>query len=189
MGYYRGDYYRGDYYRGDPGIFSSIGKFIGGAAKLVGGIVPGPAGAVLRGGGGAIQHFAGGGPRLPMIAPPSFGGSLAMQGEPGKVLVGGGGAGVPLRPMIGTTPRGLHPNKSTYVTRGGGTSHWPMQLLVHPAHTENVRNRRMNVGNAKALRRSLHRIAGFAHLARRVMRFVHPKAGRGQFKFPRRKRK
>jgi hypothetical protein len=45
MPYYSaGDYYTGDYYRGDNyatgGIFSSIGKFLGGAAKTVLGATP-----------------------------------------------------------------------------------------------------------------------------------------------------
>ena len=69
--------------------------------------------------------------------------------------------------------RGLRPNKSTYVTRGGGTSHWPAQLIVHPKHTELVKSRRMNVGNARALRRALRRARGFVKLARRAQVTMH----------------
>jgi hypothetical protein len=85
--------------------------------------------------------------------------------------------------------RRLHWNKSTYVTRGGGTSKWPQQLLVHPKGTEPVPSRRMNVGNARALRHALHRVSGFARLARRVMSFTHPRAGRGHFKFHRKRKR
>lgn len=50
MGYgvYRGDYGRSRYYRGDPGIFGTLGKVIGGAAKLASQVIPGPAGAAMR---------------------------------------------------------------------------------------------------------------------------------------------
>jgi hypothetical protein len=72
-----------------------------------------------------------------------------------------------------TMMRGLHPNKSTYVTRGGGTSRWPQQLVIHAKHSELVKSRRMNVGNARALRRSLRRLSGFAKLARRVLVVQH----------------
>ena len=80
--------------------------------------------------------------------------------------------GPPMATVAGGMPgyvRGFRPNKSTYVTRGGGTSHWPQQLIIHPKHTELVKSRRMNVGNARALRRALRRAHGFAKLARRVM--------------------
>ncbi len=61
-----------------------------------------------------------------------------------------------------------HPNRSTYVTRGGGTSHWPVGLQVHPKGTELVPSRRMNIGNARALRRSIRRVMGFAKIVKRV---------------------
>jgi len=83
----------------------------------------------------------------------------------------------------------MHWNKSTYITRGGGTSKWPQQLLVHVKGTNPVPCRRMNVGNARALRHALHRVAGFAHLARRVMSFVRPGHGHGKFKFPKKRKR
>lgn len=177
MPYYSaGDYYgregfaAGDYYQGD--IFG-IGKLIGGVAKAVGGVVGGPIGAVLRVGGGILA------PKPPGMAVTPFApgpgglipapGGMHMTIPPGRVLVGGGQAGIPIRPQLVGIPHGLHPNRSTYVTRGGGTSHWPVQLLVHPKGTENVRTRRMNVGNARALKRALRRARGFERLARSVM--------------------
>ena len=185
---YRGDYYQGDYYRGDLGLFSFIGKAARGLAgtlthglsdKLLGMIPtfratrappPGPMRQITAGLGGT-------GP-----------GSLVQyDGQPfGPTLPGGGGQQLPMLPG---RHRALHWNRETYVTRGGGTSRWPAQLLVHPKGSEPVPSRRMNVGNAKALRHALHRVSGFAHLARRVMSFVKPGAGRGRFKFRRRKKR
>jgi hypothetical protein len=80
----------------------------------------------------------------------------------------GGGAGTALMVPAGHGRR-LHWNRSTYVTRGGGTSRWPVGLAVHPKGTEPVPSRRMNVGNGRALRRSLRRLRGFAKLARKVL--------------------
>jgi hypothetical protein len=186
---YRGDYYRGDYYRGDPGLFSFIGK----AARGLVGLIPGASTALsiasslpifkaTRPPTGAMRNIVA---SLPGGSGP---GSLVQyDGQPfGPTLPGGGGQ--QQLPMLPGRHRALHWNRATYVTRGGGTSRWPAQLLVHPKGTEPVPSRRMNVGNAKALRHALHRVSGFAHLARRVMSFVKPGAGRGRFKFKRKRR-
>lgn len=52
------------------------------------------------------------------------------------------------------------------------------------------RRRRMNPGNARALRRALSRISAFERMARRVIHFTHPHRGVGKakFKFHRRRR-
>jgi hypothetical protein len=86
-------------------------------------------------------------------------GGLAMQGAG----IGGGMA------MAMPGMRRHHPNRSTYVTRGGGTSRWPVGLTVHPKGTELVPSRRMNVANARALRRGIRRLRGFAKIARKVL--------------------
>ena len=190
MGYYRGDHYRGDYYRGDPGFFS----FIGGALKgLVSGIgkvasfIPGPIGIA----GKALTVLDQLKPRAPgqgLFSPASA--DMLALGPPGVgVMAPGGGIitqspmGTPVHPaaiaMQLERMRHTHPNKSTYVTRGGGTSRWPPQLLVHPKHSEMVTNRRMNVGNARALRRALRRARGFAKLAHKVLRVSHQFKGKG----------
>jgi hypothetical protein len=84
--------------------------------------------------------------------------------------------------------RGYRLNKSTYITRGGGTSRWAPGISVHPKHTEFVKSRRMNVGNARALRRALRRARGFAKLARRVLVAVrHYKGGGGATHRPKKK--
>lgn len=185
MGYYRGDAYgfRGDYYRGDPGLFSFFGKALGGLTRGALNLAKGQLGLSTA---AAIPTFRA--TQAPQIAPfrqlASGGpGSLVQyDGQPFGGTLPGGGGGSNL-PMLPGRQRALHWNKATYVTRGGGTSRWPGQLLVHPKGTEPVPSRRMNVGNAKALRHALHRVSGFAHLARRVMSFVKPGHGRGRFKF------
>jgi len=198
MGYYRGDHYRGDYYRGDPGFFSFIGKALKGAVSLIPGVGP-----VLTAAAGVRQALKGGG--VPLPAPyvpgplgmiPGVGTALersfsSLSPNIGVMAPGGGGGGLITQSPMGTPVsqagimmqlgrmRHTHPNKSTYVTRGGGTSRWPQQLIVHPKHTEAVTSRRMNVGNARALRRSLRRLSGFAKLARRVLVVSHKFKKRG----------
>jgi len=187
MPYYNaGDYYgRGDYYQAG-GLFSFLGKIARKAISLVPGIGPvvgtaleireklrhhgvalptggplpaitaGAEQALMGGGGGGVGVMApGGGVGPPMIAPPA----------PGGMDFGGHPLMLPGPYMRHRTP---HPNKSTYVTRGGGTSRWPQVLTVHPKGTEAVFSRRMNVANPRALRRALRRAAGFVKLARRA---------------------
>lgn len=177
-GMVRSNYAAGDYYggaggwrRGDPGLFSSIGNFFKGAVHTVSGIagalLPAPFSAPakvvnkLTGGGGTVVRSFN--PATPTFPPPP---SLPI--GPGQsqlpMPMGAGGA------LCGT--RGFRANKSTYVTRGGGTSRWPQQLVVHPAGTECVKGRRMNVANPRALRRALRRVAGFGKLASRARRDI-----------------
>ncbi len=185
---FRGDYYQGDYYQGDPGLLSFVGKAARGlVAAATHGLVriptfkatrPPPPGPMRQ----ATIALGGTGPGT--LTPYSAVDGGAMMPF-GPTLPGGQGQ----LPMLPAHHRALHWNRATYVTRGGGTSRWPAQLLVHPKGTEPVPSRRMNVGNARALRHALHRVSGFAHLARRVMSFVRPGAGRGRFKFHKKKRR
>lgn len=176
--YRRGDYYRGDYYRGDPGLFGTIAKGIGGfitggpigaVAAVAGSILKKPTPAT----GTAVIPFSGG--PVPVLPPPPFQTGFGIQtgtmrigafGQSQKEgqLIGGGGP-------LPQTMRGMHYNKSTYETRGGGTSRWGPSgsLEIHPKGTVLVRSRRMNVGNARALKRALRRARGFERLARSVM--------------------
>ncbi len=180
MAYRRGDYYggRGDYYgQGDPGVFS----FLGGLAKTALGLIPGPVGAIAR----LIAH-----PRTPEIPaspsnftvpelpPPPMIAPTMFQGAPGTGIITHSPMGTPVSPaaiarQVARLKRS-HPNKQTYVIRGGGTSRWgaASQLQVIPKGTTDVPNRRMNVANPRALRRSLRRVAGFAKLTKRVRRAV-----------------
>jgi hypothetical protein len=91
-------------------------------------------------------------------------GGLAMQKlGPGTSL---------MLPPGGGRMRRLHWNKATYVTRGGGTSHWPVGLQIHPAGTVAVPSRRMNVGNPRALRKAIRRLAGFGKIVHRMKRAI-----------------
>jgi hypothetical protein len=201
MGYMRGDYYtRGDYMgRGDPGffgdLFRGITHVVGGA--LGGVLTGGPIGGII----GAVKGAVSGthanidaGVREAAVNDSSGGtnpGNLPVLRSPGALITpppGGMGSdiirmsplGTPVSPAAiarqmagrGGGVRRHYPNKSTYVTRGGGTSRWPVGLQVHPKGTEAVPSRRMNVANPRALRRSLRRVAGFAKLTKRVRRAV-----------------
>jgi len=71
-----------------------------------------------------------------------------------------------------------HLNKSTYVTRGGGTSKWPQQLLVHQKGTECVPRRAMNAGNGRAAIRAVRRLVAFYRLSGRVAKQLRKAASR-----------
>lgn len=203
--YMAGDYYRGgDAYYQAGGLFSSIGKFFGGALKVASGFVTGgPVGAaqaVLQ----QVVHPASQAGK--QLAPVALTGPVAPQtyqvpqlppidqygivninrmgpGGAGFMTGGGVGGGVPGR-------RGTHLNKHAYETRGGGTSRWGPagNLQLHPAGTVEVSNRHMNVGNAKALKHALRRAYGFERLARRVLRITSPKKHVSGFKRSRRRK-
>lgn len=74
--------------------------------------------------------------------------------------------------------RMTHPNKSTYITRGGGTSHWPQKLLLHPAGTECVTRRRINAGNGRAAVRAVRRLVAFYSLSQRVAKQLRKAASK-----------
>ena len=205
MGYYQGDHYRsrrfaGDYYRGDPGFLSGIGHFFSGIARKAINLIPGVGPVIgtaleLR---SKLRHV---GVPTPTGGPPVISDMIAatergmMNGGrnpnnlPGFPNAPGGlitqsPMGTPVHPAaiameIAQMQRHTHPNKSTYVTRGGGTSRWGVGLQVHPKGTEAVTSRRMNVGNARALRRALRRARGFAKLAHKVLRVTHQFKGKG----------
>jgi len=158
MGYYyrpMGDYRTGGYGypQGDPGLFGFIGKAVKSIWKVakpaIGLAIGGPVGALLT---GAVVGGAVGTALVPSTgappAPPSMPGVGMIQpvvaGITQGVLAG--------RAMGGVCPSGYHPAKD-----GSGRC---------------VRNRRMNVANPRALRRSMRRVKGFEKLARRTISFT-----------------
>jgi len=170
MPYYRqqaGDYATYGYGRGDPGFLSGLWKGIKKiAAPAIGFALGGPAGLAI---GSAI-----GGARTPPImqqqAKPQPRYSSQMQlgpisargtqfyppvpqfrGTPMPTSTAAGRAGVPLS-SAGCCPVGYHLSKD-----GSGRC---------------VRNRRMNVANPRALRRSMRRVQGFEKLAKRTISFT-----------------
>lgn len=146
----------GDYktygYAGDPGFLSSLWKGIKSIGKAVIGIPPrppSPAGWPTVAAGGAAgyalqQQFAG--PAAPQGIPGAgaYGPSLGkkFQFPDTKFMAAGAGC----------CPSGYHLAKD-----GSGRC---------------VRNRRMNVANPRALRRSMRRVQGFEKLAKRTISFT-----------------
>jgi len=162
----------GDYktygYAGDPGFLSSLWKGIKRVAgPIIGGMIAGPAGMAV---GGAITAPK---PRAPLQFPVpagTIGGAITMPGGmrfstaytprgPGTMVPGQG----PLPPFapggVGQAGRGgtMMPSGYHYAKDGSGKL---------------VRNRRMNVANPRALRRSMRRVQGFEKLARRTITFT-----------------
>jgi hypothetical protein len=186
--YGRGDYYQGDYYRGDPGIFSGIGKFIKGVAKVGVGLLPGPVGAIARAVTGVKRATVQVGPGAGTLALPevSFGERPSFPLGPqfnGEMQVP---AGTMLRNEFipGCQLKGTRPNKSGYykqITKGD-----PSRVVYVPPKSVCVKTRRINIANPRALRRAVRRAQGFAKMARRVMTFVSAKAPRGRAKFRKR---
>ena len=158
MPYYNrpmGDYGTGGYGypQGDPGLLSFIAKAI---PKVISFFRKPVVRAVVTAGAGAAAVEAGQQLVAPAQAPPGAralvpGGAVF----PGGAIPVGAPAGV-RRPgvagMVGGCPTGYHLAKD-------GSGRW-------------VRNRRMNVANPRALRRSMRRVKGFEKLARKTISFT-----------------
>ncbi len=162
----------GDYktygYAGDPGFLSSlwrgVKKF---ALPVIGGIIGGPVGAALGSAAGRAKP-----------APPPQQFPLAPRA--GTQIVGQftmpGGAAISGGVMVPTQGR-LPPftAKGPGVLPAGGRGGAMVPSGYHFAKDGSgrlVRNRRMNVANPRALRRSMRRVQGFEKLARRTITFT-----------------
>lgn len=144
----RGDYGRAARrYRGDPGIFGTLGKIVGGGLGIVGGLLPGPAGAIVSKIGGAIS----GTPKQAAPIPARVSQMGAFQDPRAMVTTQVGPGGSIYKRTVTTSSAGV----DTYGIPG-----------------VRKRYRRMNVTNPKALRRATRRIAGFGKLVQRTKRDV-----------------
>lgn len=155
-------YYQGDYYQGDPGFFSFLGKVAKSAVGLIPGV--GPIASSLVGGAASLvskKKPASSGLTAAGSAGLNVVGSM-MKKSPALMAPGVMGVSRPGMGLVARTPRGM---------AAGGR-----------------KRRRMRVTNTKALRRAIRRAEGFAHLAKRVMRFTSPRAPRGRAVFKRRRR-
>jgi len=176
-------YYMGDFYSGDPGFFSLLGRAAKGAVGLVRGFagLPGKApralpaaagvaaaGAITGAASTAIQRVGGALTKHPVLSAAGAAGTIG--------VLGGLGAGAAMRPMPMAGMRGFHMSK-------------PQHIPKNPA-PHLVKNRHMRVTNPKALHRALRRAHGFARVAMKTIKLVHPqKKGRfGGFKKRARKR-
>lgn len=158
MPYYQrpmGDYATGGYggQIGDPGLFGFLGKIVKKAAPVLGRFF-GPVGAVVGAAIGASEAAkvltTVGQPAIPGLPPaaPSMPGVGLIQPVVAGVVQGA----LAGRRAGGVCPSGYHPDKRT--------------------GTRCVRNRRMNIANPRALRRSMRRVKGFEKLARRTISFT-----------------
>ena len=153
---------------GDPGLFGSIGKFIGGVGRTVlgvaGTVLPGPVGFLARlaakGIGGRapapIQPIA---PRGRPLSIASFPRALPFAG--GAVPTTGAGA-VPVGPALACPP-GMRANKSAYFLRDG---------TFVAKNSRCVAVRRRNPGNSRANDRAIGRIESAKKMAARLGRIT-----------------
>lgn len=137
-------------YRGDPGLFSSIGKFLKKAIPVAAGFLAGgPVGAVMAG----VASSAARGPApsaAALVAPQVVAAPRALVKMPG---------------LSGMVARQLPGGQSGYgVPPGSGMQR---QLAAWPPPR---RRRRINPANPKALRRAIRRQAGFVKLAKRALK-------------------
>ena len=162
----------GDYrtygYAGDPGFLSSlwrgVKKF---ALPIIGGMIAGPAGVAI---GGAV----GGGGGMPKPTPtfPVVGGGTQYVGQ---VTMPGGAsfAGGVMTPGQGRLPPYTATGPGVLPAGGRGGQMIPSGYhFAKDGSGRLVRNRRMNVANPRALRRSMRRVQGFEKLARRTIVFT-----------------
>jgi hypothetical protein len=168
----------------------SLGKALGGIVKSV---IPGPGKLAIEALSGlkkSNKASKGGSASMGALTLAQQGttvtktqyGPAGMLGNTQTVTTTGGGGG----------QRGFHLNRSTYVTRGGGTSRWPNQLQLHPKGTVEVRNRKLNPGNGRAALHAVRRLVAFYRLSNRVAKQLRKAASRahiggrhGRSSFPR----
>lgn len=162
----------GDYatygYAGDPGFLSSLWKGIKRVGRIaIGTALGGPIGGVIAG--IPTKPSA---PPLQFPVPQIAGGGFPVAGQvtfPGGISVSGG----VMVPGRGRLPP--YTARGPGVLPGGGRGGQMVPSGYHFAKDGSgrlVRNRRMNVANPRALRRSMRRVQGFEKLARRTISFT-----------------
>ncbi len=162
----------GDYktygYAGDPGFLSSLWKGIKRvAAPVIGMAIGGPIGAVIGGIGGAGKPAPP--PQFP-VAPGTIGGAISF---PGGMTVSAARAPGAMVPAQGRLPPFTAAGPGVLPMGGRGGAMVPSGYhFAKDGSGRLVRNRRMNVANPRALRRSMRRVQGFEKLARRTITFT-----------------
>ncbi len=180
MSYYRPP--MGDYktygYAGDPGWLSSIWKGIKKVApSVLGFAIGGPAGMA------AVDVLTSKKTKRPgtaMTVPGTFTGAV---GFPGGMALGAAYTPSVITPGQGRLPPFTATGAGVLPMGGRGGVCAPSGYhFAKDGSGRMVRNRRMNVANPKALRRSLRRVQGFEKLVRRTFTIsgtVKPKKRRG----------
>lgn len=162
----------GDYktygYAGDPGFLSSLWKGFKKVARIAAPFIPGIGGLILGEAAGSKPQR--GYPQFPLV--PQTGGGFPVGGAvtfPGGISISGG-AMVPGR---GRLPPFTARGPGVLPSGGRGGAMVPSGYhFAKDGSGRLVRNRRMNVANPRALRRSMRRVQGFEKLARRTISFT-----------------
>jgi len=170
MSYYRRP--MGDYatygYAGDPGWLSSLWKGIKKVAlPVIGGMLGGPVGASIG------TAAAGGRKPSPGLSVVNYqpGAFVGQVGFPGGTSVAAGF--MPMQPGQGRLPPFTATGAGVLPAGGRGGAMVPSGYhFAKDGSGKLVRNRRMNVANPRALRRSMRRVQGFEKLARRTISFT-----------------
>lgn len=165
MAYYmQGDYRTGGYYAGDPGLFSFAKRLIKKAPAIItGAVTGGPAGAIA----GAFSKI----PRGPM--PGAANARMAQQGfiAPAAGRAIGRGVLKGLKKYGPGAAAGAVGSAALDRLMGpNGECCPPGYHFAKDGSGRCVRNRRMNVCNPRALRRSIRRLQGFEKLAKRTLK-------------------
>ncbi len=162
----------GDYrtygYAGDPGFLSSLFRGIKKVVRYAAPFIPGVGGLIAGAVGGAASQ-----PGLPRITPtfPTVGGTQFV----GQVTMPGGASfsGGVMTPGQGRLPPYSAAGPGVLPAGGRGGAMIPSGYhFAKDGSGKLVRNRRMNVANPRALRRSMRRVQGFEKLARRTITFT-----------------
>jgi len=162
----------GDYktygYAGDPGFLSSLWKGIKKVAlPVIGGLIGGPIGAGI---GTAVGAPSGQRPVPQFQLPGTVAGQVSF---PGGTSVGMGFTPTSMQPGVGRLPPFTATGAGVLPSGGRGGAVVPSGYhFAKDGSGRLVRNRRMNVANPRALRRSMRRVQGFEKLARRTISFT-----------------
>jgi len=162
----------GDYrtygYTGDPGFLSSLWRGVKKVAKFAAPFIPGVGGLIA----GTVAGVGGGGvPMTPPILRLPSGGTQFV----GQVTMPGGASfsGGVMTPGQGRLPPYTATGPGVLPAGGRGGQMIPSGYhFAKDGSGRLVRNRRMNVANPRALRRSMRRVQGFEKLARRTITFT-----------------
>ena len=170
MPYYgqqRGDYATYGYGRGDPGFLSSLWKGIKKvAAPIIGFAVAGPLGAAV----GRAATMKPTPPIMTQRMAPQPRQQIALRAGP---IAARSTDYYPPVPQFAGTPMARARATGMENLGAGGTGCCPRGYhLAKDGSGRCVRNRRMNIANPKALRRSMRRVQGFEKLARRTISFT-----------------
>lgn len=184
------NYAAGDYYAYQAGgLFGFLGKAVGAVTGIAGKVLPGPLGTAAAAVSKVITPKAKGTAMTTVgTFPTSMPQMIPMLGPPNVPKTAPGAQPVP--GVSGVIQRFLPGGQTGYTQPGGPGWHLNKQDGKYgPKGTYWVRNRSMNPGNARALRRAVRREKAFVSLAKRVLRGTGISVSRRSFGSKRRTRR